>query len=130
MTKYLSLTLLLLSIVPLRAQITLRGVVLDSTSRQGIALSSIVLHPLEGDTTANVATYTDLQGSYLITGLRSGTKYNVLIHARGYLDLEQIYAPSFSSPLLRSSPQSRSLQRGAVTRQRCGATPSLRMRGR
>ncbi len=90
-TKHLSLTLLLLSIIPLQAQITLRGVVLDSTSRQGIALSSIVLHPLEGDTTANVATYTDLQGSYLITGLRSGTKYNVLIHARGYLDLEQTY---------------------------------------
>lgn len=139
-TKYLSLTLLLLSIIPLRAQITLRGVVLDSTSRQGIALSSIVLHPLEGDTTANVATYTDLQGSYLITGLRSGTKYNVLIHARGYLDLEQIYSTPQDSttiertfvltPLLRSSPQSRSLQRGAVTRQRCGATPSPRMRGR
>ena len=91
MTKHLCLTLLLLSIIPLRAQITLRGVVLDSTSRQGIALSSIVLHPLEGDTTANVATYTDLQGSYLITGLRSGTKYSLLIHARGYLDLEQIY---------------------------------------
>ena len=58
MTKYLSLTLLLLSIIPLRAQITLRGVVLDSTSRQGVALSSIALHPLEGDTTATVATYT------------------------------------------------------------------------
>ena len=77
MTKHLCLILLLLSIIPLQAQITLRGIVLDSASRQGIALSSIALHPLEGDTTANVATYTDLQGGYLITGLRPGTKYSL-----------------------------------------------------
>lgn len=130
MTKHLCLTLLLLSIIPLRAQITLRGIVLDSASRQGIALSSIALHPLEGDTTANVATYTDLQGGYLITGLRPGTKYSLLIHARGYLDLEQTYTtPQDSTTIERTfvlTPTAQELAAVEVTAEGRGHTAEMR----
>jgi len=64
------------------------------------------------------------------TGLRSGTKYNVLIHARGYLDLEQTYTtPQDSTTIERIfvlTPTAQELAAVEVTAEGRGHTAEMR----